>query len=77
MIFSNEDQAQVQPVRDYLDNYRRVRAYTTGADLKARGLPPSPRYDTLLSELHTAWLDGKINTYEEEIALLERLLKSE
>lgn len=77
VIFSNEDQAQVQPVRDYLDNYRRVRAYTTGADLKARGLPPSPRYDTLLSELHTAWLDGKINTYEEEIALLERLLKSE
>lgn len=77
VIFSNEDQNLVQPLRDYLDTYRRVRAYTTGENLKTRGLPPSPRYDVILSELQTAWLDGKINSYEEEIALLERLLKTE
>ena len=76
VIFSDGDQARVQPLHDYLDTYRRIRPYTTGADLKARGLPPSPRYDTILSELHTAWLDGKINSYEEEIALLESLLKA-
>lgn len=76
VIFSNEDQDLVQPLRDYLDTYRRVRAYTTGENLKAMGLPPSPRYDVILSELQAAWLDGKINSYEEEIALLERLLKT-
>lgn len=77
VIFSNEDQNLVQPLRHYLDTYRRVKAYTTGENLKAMGLPPSPRYDVILSELQAAWLDGKINSYEEEIALLERLLKTE
>lgn len=77
VIFSTEDQSQVQPLRDYLETYRRVRAYTTGEELKARGLPPSPLYDAILSELNASWLDGKINSYEEEIALLEHLLKSE
>ena len=77
VIFSDVDQARVQPLRDYLDTYRRVKPYTTGADLKKRGLPPSPRYDTILSELHTAWLDGEIDSYEEEISLLDHLLKAE
>jgi hypothetical protein len=77
VIFSNEDRTRVQPLRDYLETYRRVRPYTTGEDLKARGLSPSPRYDIILSELHSAWLDGKINSYEEEIAFLERLLQAE
>ena len=77
VIFSNDDRTRVQPLRDYLETYRRVRPYTTGEDLKARGLSPSPRYDIILSELHSAWLDGKINSYEEEIAFLERLLQAE
>ncbi len=77
VIFSNEDQGQVQPLREYLDTYRQMRAYTTGEDLKARGLPPSPRYELILSELNAAWLDGKVNSYEEEVALLEQLLKAE
>jgi tRNA nucleotidyltransferase/poly(A) polymerase len=74
---SSEDENQLQPLRDYLDTYQRVKAHTTGEDLKARGLTPSPRYDTILKELKAAWLDGKINTYEEEISLLERLIEAE
>ncbi len=77
VIFSNENLARVQPLQDYLETYRRIRAYTTGEGLKARGLPPSPLYDTILSELNAAWLDGSINSYDEEVALLERLLKTE
>jgi len=76
VLFSTEDQNQVQPLRDYLEIYRRVKAYTTGEDLKARGLAPSHRYDVILSELNSAWLDGKVNSYEEEMALLEQLLKA-
>ncbi|NLC29995.1 MAG: CBS domain-containing protein, partial [Chloroflexi bacterium] len=77
VMSSSEDENQLQPLRDYLDTYQRVKAHTTGEDLKARGLPPSPRYDTILKELKAAWLDGKINTYEEEISLLERLIEAE
>ena len=77
VMSSSEDENQLQPLRDYLDTYQRVKAHTTGEDLKARGLTPSPRYDTILKELKAAWLDGKINTYEEEISLLERLIEAE
>ncbi|HHX07845.1 MAG TPA: hypothetical protein GX730_00200, partial [Chloroflexi bacterium] len=64
-------------LRDYLEHYRTIKAYTTGADLKARGIPPSPRYDQILTSLKNAWLDGKVNNYEEEINLLEQLLLKE
>ena len=77
VMFTNEKPEQKQLLTAYLDNYRRVKTYTTGADLKARGLPPSPRYDIILNELLSASLDGVVNSYEEELALLERLLKSE
>ncbi|MCK9246401.1 MAG: CBS domain-containing protein [Anaerolineaceae bacterium] len=77
VLYTTEQEHQAQHLCDYLDSYQRVKAYTTGEDLKARGLPPSPRYDTILKELKAAWLDGKVNTYEEEISLLERLIEAE
>ena len=33
--------SQVQPLEDYLNTYQKIRPYTSGEDLKARGLPPS------------------------------------
>ena len=77
VLYTTEQEHQAQHLCDYLDSYQRVKAYTTGEDLKARGLPPSPRYDTILKELKAAWLDGKVNTYEEEISLLDRLIEAE
>lgn len=74
---SCEDKAMLNPLQEYLEHYQYVKAYTTGADLIARGIPPSPLYDQILTELKNAWLDGKIKSYEEEIDLLEQLLTKE
>jgi hypothetical protein len=38
------------------------------------GLRPSPAYGQILSALRSAWLDGDIQTYEEEQALLNQLI---
>lgn len=50
---------------------------TTGEDLKALGLPPSPRFGQLLARLRRAYLDGEINSPEAERTLLARLLEGE
>ncbi len=65
--------------RMYLEHYQRVwrhvRPFTTGADLKRRGLPPGPLYRKVLGALRDAHLDGEISTREEEAARLEQLLQ--
>jgi len=67
------------PVRDnlinYLETWRHVKPKTNGDDLKARGLPPGPAYQTILGSLRDAWLDGKIKTSKDEELLLEKILK--
>ena len=65
----------VQPLEDYLSTYQKIRPYTSGEDLKARGLPPSSRYESILSRLKAAWLDGEIHSFDEEIELLNQLLE--
>jgi tRNA nucleotidyltransferase (CCA-adding enzyme) len=54
--------------------WRDTQPVTTGDDLRARGLAPGPRYRELLSSLRNAWLDGSVQSAEDEYALLERLL---
>ena len=76
VLFSEEDAAQQKPLHDYLVHYRHVNAYTSGDDLRKRGIPPSPLYEEILNQLKAAWLDGKVNSYEEEISLLNTILTS-
>lgn len=54
--------------------WRLVQPYTSGNDLRARGVTPGPIYRTLLTQLRAARLDGEVNSPAEEQALLERLL---
>ena len=49
-----------------------ARSWTT--DLKARGIPPGPKYTEILRRLRAAWLDGEVKTAEEEEALLNTIL---
>ncbi len=71
----NPDLRQILQI--YQDEYRHVRPFTTGKDLQALGLPPSPRYAAILSTLKQAWLDGEIQSEGEEKVLLKRLLEQE
>jgi len=58
----------------YLDTWRFIKPGITGHELKARGLPPGPIYQQILTQIRNAWLDGEVTTPEQETALLERLI---
>jgi tRNA nucleotidyltransferase (CCA-adding enzyme) len=60
----------------YMTDWKDVKPYTNGHDLKACGLPPGPAYQNLLRRLREAWLNGEINSRQEELNLLERLMDS-
>jgi len=77
-VFSACEQPDLRQIlQTYQDEYRHVRPFTTGNDLRALGLPPSPRYNEILSTLKQAWLDGQVQSEEEEKDLLHRLLEQE
>ena len=59
----------------YLSEWWHVQSKTTGHDLKTRGIPPGPKYAEILRRLRAAWLDGEVQTEEEEKALLVNLLR--
>lgn len=61
----------------YLSVWRHVRAHTTGDDLKKRGLPPGPRFGEILLRLRSAWLDGEVSSYDQEMVLLETMIQSQ
>jgi poly(A) polymerase len=44
-----------------------------GADLIARGLAPGPEFAGLLEQIRDAQLNGEIHTYDEALALVDRL----
>jgi tRNA nucleotidyltransferase (CCA-adding enzyme) len=60
-------------LRDYLVIWRKVKPTINGNDLKQRGLQPGPRYTDILRQLRAAWLDGEVQSREEELKLLETL----
>ncbi len=73
----DQDSAAEQAVRDYLTKWRKVHPISTGDTLRERGLPPGPRYRSILGQLRAAWLDGKVKDQEGEARLLETLMKDQ
>jgi tRNA nucleotidyltransferase (CCA-adding enzyme) len=61
----------------YQTEWRLVETEITGDVLKAMGLRPGPLFGQLLGALRDARLDGRVSTWEEEAALLEKLLEEE
>lgn len=76
-VYQSTPNAMVREVlRDYMIQYRHVKPLTNGYNLRALGLPPSPQYQQILQSLRAAWLDGKLNSAEEEQAYLQELLRA-
>jgi tRNA nucleotidyltransferase (CCA-adding enzyme) len=63
-------------ISKYLLEWRYVEPRTTGHDLKKRGIPPGPRYDEILRRLRAAWLDGEVRMAEEELIMLDELIRN-
>ncbi|GAB4540719.1 MAG: hypothetical protein Fur002_07890 [Anaerolineales bacterium] len=53
-------------LKKFLTLWRGIKPAMNGNDLKARGVPPGPRYKQILTRVRAAWLDGELNNAEEE-----------
>lgn len=60
---------------NYMSEWRYVSPRSTGDTLRELGLPPGPAYGEILSKLRGAWLDGEITDPEQEVSLLNKLVK--
>jgi tRNA nucleotidyltransferase (CCA-adding enzyme) len=61
-------------IEQYFLEWQHIKPHTTGHHLRKLQIPPGPHYGNILGTLRAAWLDGKINTPEEEEKLLEELV---
>ena len=61
-------------LQEYTLHWKNIQPETDGDALRAMGIPPGPVYHSILNTLRDAWLDGKINTIEEEKVLLQDLI---
>lgn len=69
-----EDEVR-QVLSKYLAEWRHIKPKTTGHDLKVRGIESGPKYTEILRRLRSAWLDGEIQSSEDEAALLATLIE--
>jgi tRNA nucleotidyltransferase (CCA-adding enzyme) len=64
-------------LQSYLARWRHVEPVADGRLLRRLGLPPGPAYRTILSTLRAAWLDGQLETAEQEHELLLALVAAQ
>ncbi|MGD8552908.1 MAG: CBS domain-containing protein [Anaerolineales bacterium] len=62
-------------IEAYLMTWRFITPTIDGDALRERGLKPGPQYTHILSALRDAWLDGRIQSQEEESNLLTSMLE--
>jgi tRNA nucleotidyltransferase (CCA-adding enzyme) len=60
-------------VSAFLTTYQHVKPILTGADLKAMGLKPGPRFKQVLDQVLDARLNGEVKTEAEELDLVRRM----
>lgn len=68
-------QEQRSILKEFINNWSKVKPMTDGNDLHQLGLDASPKYTEILAALKDAWLDGRVTTEAEEKSLLDSLLK--
>ena len=61
----------------YLDKWRHVKTSLDGLALQYMGIPQGPQLGQMLRLLHEAKLDGRVNTREQEIDLVQLWLAQE
>ena len=70
-----DDEQTCTALRTYITRWRGVAPTITGEALRQRGVPPGPVYSSILGALRNAWLDGAVQTAEQERLLFESLLQ--
>lgn len=62
-------------IEDFLKVYNSTRLHITGNDLANLGIPSGPCYKRIFNQILYAKLDGKINTKDDELKFIKRLIK--
>jgi tRNA nucleotidyltransferase (CCA-adding enzyme) len=60
-------------IETYAEKWRLVQPHTSGHTLEEMGIRPGPAYRRILDELRKGWLDGTIQSVEDEQAVLHRI----
>ncbi|MBL0716229.1 MAG: CBS domain-containing protein [Desulfosarcina sp.] len=74
MMAAAKQKAVRKAISHYCMHLRFIRPFLKGQDLKELGLPPGPRYRTILDKLLNARLNGQVESREDELALARRLI---
>ena len=75
LLFADSPAAQ-DKLANYMTTWRRQKASINGDHLERMGIPPGPRYKHILDALRFAWIDGEVNSREEEALYLSDLLSA-
>jgi len=62
-------------LKEYVERYRAKKTIITGKDIKTLGIREGPIYTKILEEVLNARIDGKVETYEDEIELAKKIVE--
>jgi tRNA nucleotidyltransferase (CCA-adding enzyme) len=70
---ASSDAQLKQVLHSYISEWQHIHPTINGSTLRDLGIAPGPVYKQLLSELRTAWLDGRVSDPEQEMVFLQEL----
>ena len=72
---SNEQKIK-EVLEKYVTHWQLVKPFTNGTDLQTLGIKPGPVYRKILNQLRDLWLDGLISNVDQELIILDELIKT-
>lgn len=75
-LMDEENGNLVELIRFYFTKWVKTKCTTDGRLLRQMGISPGPSYRRILSELKLAWIEGRIKSPQEEMELLNEMIKS-
>lgn len=76
LAIMDEEGKMQEWIRFYFTQWIKTKCFTDGVLLRQKGISPSPIYRQILNELKLAWIEGRVNTREEEMNFLDERIRS-
>ncbi|MFP4477585.1 MAG: CBS domain-containing protein [Desulfatibacillaceae bacterium] len=74
MMAATREEAAKRRISRFYTQLRDARPLVSGKDLIGMGLSPGPRFKDILDAVHEARLDGRLRTYEDELAYVREMV---
>ncbi len=75
-MISRDDKKDNRIIR-YLNYIKNIKTAVTGKDLKNLGLKPGPKFAKILEKVHEEKINGRIETYEDELSYVKEIIEKE